>query len=209
VIRFSGRYAKALIGVLLIFAVPILHTMFDARRRDDCRDPALLFVTSLIEGSKPTGESMPTSSDGVIQWSYGQLANPQYPKNPLRFQIVRSFDRAFSSPTNVLGETLDPEAHDVDRVPAPSGELPVHVAIDNTRNPSRFAAWVFLHDGRPTQNPFLSVLASAPRQLLGGSLPVTLLMVDGILIGEDPGPVTGVAKRWFVAAWEQFVKACR
>jgi hypothetical protein len=208
VIRLSSRHARGLIGVLLFFSVPLLLTELRARRRDDCRDPALLFVTSAIEGSKPTGESMPSASKDVIQWSYGQLANPQFPKNPLRFQVVRSYDRAYLSPTQVLGTPLDPEVHSLERVPANGTEVPIHMVIDNTRDPSRFAAWVFAHDGRPVENPLFAMLSSAPRQLALGSQPVTVLMVDGILLGEDPAPILGVAKRWLVAAWEYFAQAC-
>ena len=208
-IRLSGRHAGGLIGILLLFAVPLLLTELRARRRDDCRDPARLFVTSAIEGSKPTGESMPSASKDVIQWSYGQLPNPQFPKSPLRFQIVRSYDRAYLSMTQVLGTPLDPEVHSLERVTANGIEVPIHVVIDNTRDPSRFAAWVYAHDGRPVENPLFAMLASAPSQLLRGSQPFTILMVDGILLGEDPAPIVESAKRWLVAAWEHFAQACR
>lgn len=195
--------------MLLLFAVPIVFTEFHARRRDDCRDPALLFVTSLIEGSKPTGESMPSAPNDVIQWSYGQLENPQLPKSPLRFQIVRSYDRSYTSMTQVLGTSIDPEVRVIDRVPAAGIEVPIHLVIDNTRKPSRFVAWVYAVDGRPVENPSFSMIANAPQQLVRGSLPVTILMVDGLLIGEDPAPVTETAQRWLVSAWEHFAKACR
>ena len=111
----------------------------------------------------------------------------------------------FTNPWNSL---FLAEVHSLERVPANGIEVPIHVVIDNTRDPSRFAAWVYAHDGRPVENPLFAMLASAPRQLLCGSQPFTILMVDGILLGEDPAPIVESAKRWLGAAWEHFAQAC-
>jgi len=205
----SGRYAKHLIVLLLLFAAPILVTDLRPRRRDDCRDPAFLFVTSLIEGSKPVGESMPERSEDIVQWSYGELANPELPREPLRFQIVRSYDRQYTSPMQMLGGPFDPELHRLETVATPAGDLRIHVAVDHTTEPSRVAAWTFVYGGRSVENPLIAILASAPRQLVGGYLPLTVLMVDGKASHHRTEPVAAEARRWLVAAWQHVATACR
>jgi hypothetical protein len=208
-IPLSGRYGKHLIVLLLLLAVPMLAAELRPRRRDDCRDPALLFVTSLIEGSKPVGESMPGDSADVIQWSYGELANPQSPRNPLRFQIVRSYDRAYTELNPLLGAPFEAEVHAVEEVQTSSGRIPIHLAIDHTKEPSRLAAWTFVYDGRPVETPLFSILASAPRQLVGGYLPLTILMVDGTTSRGEVEPAAHAATEWLVAAWQHVAMACQ
>jgi hypothetical protein len=206
----SPRYAKRLIALLLLFAVPTLAIGLVPPRQDDCRDPALLFVTALIEGSKPVGESLPGDTNDVIQWSYGEIAHPETQREPLRFQIVRSYDRNHAEPIHLLGGTpFEAELHSVQTLSTPAGPVPIHVAVDHTKRPSRLAAWLFVYDGRPVASPFLSVLASAPRQLVGGTLPITILMVDGTTGRGNVEPVENAAKQWLAAAWQHVATACR
>jgi hypothetical protein len=211
VITLSDRYAKWLVAIFLLFALPVLAVDLWPRRRDDCRNPDLLFVTSLIEGSKPLGESKRAFSRDVVQWSKGELVRASPLDPPIRFQIVRSFDtRAlYTTPTYLVEGTLDAELHEVEHVRTAAGPLPIHVAIDHTRSPSRFAAWAFVFDGRAVESPFLTILASAPRQLIGGSLPLTVLIVDGISLRHDVASATDTAKRWLASAWVQIATVCR
>jgi hypothetical protein len=178
----------------------------------------MLTLTLAIPGSKPAtsasrrapaGPVTGERSEDLVQWTQGEIENPQDPRNALRFWIVRSFDPAATSPRAVLQGSFDPESHEVREVTTEMGNVPVHVAIDRTRRPSRVLAWAWAYDGQPAAEIFPALLKSAPSRLMKGSVPVTLFLVDGTAIDPDRGPVDTAATTWISNAWSHMARHCR
>lgn len=205
----SSRHARWLVVLLGLCLVPVVAAELRPRRRDDCRNPDMLLATVLIPGSKPRATPPDRRPEGVIQWSEGEVANPLLPSRPLRFHIIRSFDRAHTSPMGVLEKPIDAESVATESVATHAGELPINVAIDHTRAPSRIVAWVFVFDGRAVASPFLSIVKSAPEQLLRGTLPLSLLVIEGVAPEGGAERVVTAARGWLGAAWEHVAVACR
>ena len=210
-----GRWLVLLLGAALL---PFVLEEVRPRRHDDCRNPDLLTLTLAIPGSKPAPSAsrhVPAGpvnrgrSEDVVQWMQGEIENPQDPRNALRFWIVRSFDPAATSPRAVLQGSFDPDSHEVREVTTTMGNVPVHVAIDGTRRPSRVIAWAWAYDGRPAAAIFPALLKSAPSRLMKGSVPVTLFLVDGTALDPDGGPVAAAATTWIANAWSHMARHCR
>jgi hypothetical protein len=217
VIALSARYARWLVLLLGVALLPILLEELRPRRYDDCRNPDMLTLTLAIPGSKPTRPVLrrtPAQPDGEAAdgdftlWTQGEIENPEDARNALRFWMIRSFDPSIS-PRGVLHGEFDPESHEVRAVETKMGVLPVHVAIDQTKSPSRVVAWAWAYEGLPTAELFPALLRAAPRRLLRGSVPVTLFLVDGAARGPDTGAVDAAATQWISEAWSHVARYCR
>jgi hypothetical protein len=218
VIALSTRATRWLVLLLTAALVPVAVGLAWPRRHDDCRHPDMLTLTLAIPGSKPTSSSgrrpapeppRATDDGAIVQWTEGALENPETGSTPLGFWIVRTFDPALASPRLVLRGSFDPESHDLRQIETASGLIPVHVAIDRTRSPSRVVAWTWAYDGRPTAEVFPALLRAAPRRLFQGAVPVTLFLVDGSASDPETGPVEATATRWISDAWSHMARYCR
>ncbi|MEN8161249.1 MAG: hypothetical protein ABFS41_14350 [Myxococcota bacterium] len=215
-IALSNRYSSALLIVLGLALLPVLGEAVRTRSHDDCRHPDMLTLTLAIPGSTPQrrserldAEKNTNRREGVLQWTQGNVANPADPDAPLRFWIVRSFDPGRASPRWVLEGAFDPESNELRRVDTEAGPLPVHVAIDRTRQPTRVIAWAWVYGGAPTERVFPALVRNAPARLLRGATPLTLLMVDGHTHGGGAGAVGDVATEWLANAWTHMARHCR
>jgi hypothetical protein len=217
VIALSTRHERWLVLVLGAALLPILLEELRPRRYDDCRHPDMLTLTLAIPGSKPTPsaarhtpppESRATPGDFPL-WSQGEIENPEDARSTLRFWMLRSFDPGAISPRGLIRGEFDPESHEVRNIDTNAGVLPIHVAIDRTRKPSRVVAWAWAYEGQPTAELLPALLRAAPRRLLHGSVPVTLFLVDGAARDPDTGAVDGAATRWISEAWSHMARYCR
>jgi hypothetical protein len=68
---------------------------------------------------------------------------------------------------------------------------------------------VWIYDGRPTAQLFPALVRAAPRRFVTGSVPVTLLLVDGLLDEPDAAAVAAVATQWIADAWSHMDRFCR
>ncbi len=215
-IALSSRYTRWLLLLLALPLVPLLGEEIWPRQHDDCRQPDMLNLTLAIPGSTPQRrserldeEARSQRREGVLQWTRGDVANPEDADTPLRFWIVRSFDPARASPRWVLDGAFDPESNELRRVDSEAGPLPVHVAVDRTRYPTRVIAWAWIYDQSPTAGVLPALLRAAPARLVSGATPVTLLMVDGTTTREDASEVTAAATQWIADAWSHMARHCR
>ena len=214
-IALSTRQARWLVLLLAAALVPIVLEAVRPRRHDDCRHPDMLTLTLAIPGSKPSPRRPGEDGRNVggdaqfTQWTEGQVEGPDDGESALQFWIIRAWDAGAASPRRVLREAFDPEVHEVRELASEAGPLPVHVAIDRTRSPGRLVAWTWIYDGQPTADIFPALLRAAPRRLVTGSVPVTLLLVDGVAGDRDPADLDGAATKWLAGAWSHIARYCR
>jgi len=197
-------------AALALGLAPVAMSSLHPRFRDACRNPAALQATSLIDGSRPLGERLEERGPRDIQWSEGEIPLARQPAQPLHFQILRSYDarKLYEHTVRFASVKLEPEEHEVLRLTSKGVELPIHLVRDHTRSPSVVLAYLFAYRGRPVARPLLALLKDAPRQLLHGSAPLTLFLVEAKAPHRRTAAVEAVAEHWLVAAWHQYRTAC-
>jgi hypothetical protein len=230
-VRLSTRFAAALLVMAGGAAALRLSALHGARGEDRCASPGAIKATSLIPGTVALGERLEALDADLVQWSEGEVANPLYPKLPMRFQIVRSFDAtelyvnplafaadamppaqsspAAGSPPPV--RRLQPEELSVREASAGGAPLPVHVAWDRTeapRGPSRLVAWFFVFDNQPVRSPLASQLSNALNLTLGGPRPLTLITISALATDDTAPQVEDAAIGWLESAWRYVARAC-
>jgi hypothetical protein len=229
VTRPSAKYGVALVALLALAAVVRLAWLRDARGPDVCRSPEAIKATSLIPGTIALGERLEALDADTFQWSEGELPNPLSARNPMQFQIVRSYDapRLYGNPLR-LGERTGPGAHEalasagsrpdrmqpedlrVRELEVDGVRLPVHIAWDHTQAPtSRLVAWMFVYENRPVRSPLLSQLASAFPLVLGGPRPLTLVTISALATRSASDPVEEAAAAWLADAWRYIARSCQ
>jgi hypothetical protein len=229
VIRISTRFAGvllALFGAATALRVGVLH---EARGVDRCAAPGAMKATSLIPGTIALGERLESLDDDTIQWSEGEIANPVFPKLPMQFQIVRSYDAPdlYGNPLSFAvwppSVTPEPEAGErrenpmqteelrVRESPAGGATLPIHVAWDHTEapyGPSRFVAWMFVFDNAPVRTPFAAQMRASLGLALGGRRPLTLVTISALASEQTAHEVEDAAVAWLGDAFTYIARAC-
>lgn len=206
----SGRHGRALVAILAVALVPVAANTLRPRRHDPCSNPGALIATSLIPSVNPKGEQWDKRKNGVIQWSLGTIPVPGAPGNPLQFEIVRSYV-ARDLYQNTLGfawKKVEAEDHLVFEVGGPGQEAPIHVVHDHTGRRSRTIAYLFIYGNRPVGSPFLYQLSLAPRELIFGQKPLTLVVVHGTSPRHHTEAVDSVARRFLGDAWAFYQRSC-
>jgi len=197
-------------AALALGLAPVAMSSLHPRFRDPCRNPAALQATSLIDGFRPLGERLEKRGPHDIQWSEGEIPRVGRPSEPLHFQILRSYDarKLYEHTVRFASEKLEPEEHEILPRISQGEELPIHLVRDHTRSPSVILAYLFAYRGRPVAQPLLALLEDAPRQLLRGSAPLTLFLVEARAPHRRTAAAEEAAERWLVAAWRQYRMAC-
>jgi hypothetical protein len=229
VIRFSTRFAAALLLIAGSAAALRVAVLRDARGADACASPGALKATSLIPGTVALGERLEALGGDTIQWSEGDVPNPVSARVPMRFQLVRSFDAPalYADPIALASREepapgrepepaprerhLQPEELRLAMEPTAVGALPIHLAWDHTEapaGPSRLVAWYFAFDGVPVTSPLRAQLASAWSLAVRGPRPLTLVTLSAIATQATAARVEAAAVAWLRASWEYTARAC-
>ena len=209
--RVSGKYGVALVALLAVGAAPRIAAYRGVRGDDPCKAPGAMKATSMIPGTLALGERLESLGPATFQWSEGEIENPALAKTPMQFQIIRSFDGPFlyENPVRFAGARLEPEELRVREVEVDAERIPVHIAWDRTKQPSRLVAYFFAFDGRPVRSPLAAQLRRAVGLALGGPRPTTLVLVSGVASPDDASVVEDAAAAWLGDAWRYFAHACR
>jgi hypothetical protein len=207
---FSARHLRWVVAMLLLAAAPIALVTLRPGRWDDCADPeALVDLGRVLEGT-PGAEFQRFHRSHVFQREEGTLrAGPGLP--PLRYRIVRTDEARypFDQATRFLQTPMDPERREVRWVEAEGERLPVHLMYARQSGDLRVLASLFLYDGQGVESLFPRQLVSAPRQLLRGRRPLTLLQVHGSGPPPSRQRIEERAIAWLISAWQAYRGFCR
>ncbi len=228
-IRVSTRFAGVLIALLGAAAALRVGVLHEARGEDPCAAPGAMKATSLIPGTVALGERLESLGADTIQWSEGEVPNPSFPKLPMQFQIVRSYDAPwiYGRPLSFAAwpPSVRPEAGEGTRreiamqtedlrireTSVNGATLPIHVAWDHTEaplGPSRLVAWLYVFDNVPVRSPLAAQLRGAVGLALGGPRPLTLVTVSALASEPTRQPVEDAAVAWLGDAWAYVARAC-
>jgi hypothetical protein len=129
---------------------------------------------------------------------------------PLRFRVVRS-DRPFALFGNWF-TTLDPpmDAAELDTVELPfeGGSIPIQEVRESSAGATHIAAALFVYDERPVGSLLHAQLQGIGQQLLRGTLPITMYVVDGLAPAEREDLVETPAQAWLLEVWKQHRMVC-
>ena len=79
-------------------------------------------------------------------------------------------------------------------------------ARDDARK--RIVAYLLMYEGRAVGNPYIAQLASAPRQLVRGSRPMTLFLVSSHVRSSALEAADAPAWEWLTRAWQKYRAVC-
>jgi hypothetical protein len=203
----SWRFAPHLLAVYALAAVPVLLHTFAQSSRDDCARPSALPRWASREDER--GRLL-RDYFGAFQWSEGSFEAGQA---LFSFTYLRSYAAIplLNRPENVLIKRA-PEQRSVEWIDTESGPVPIHRALYDPR-PDRatrtLAGYLLLFDGQPLAQPSLAQLASAPRQLVFGRTPMTLLFVHGRVPRDQYPEAEAELRVRLLTALAQYRDACR
>jgi hypothetical protein len=210
VIAPSSRHAVPVLAVAALAAIPIGWHALAAPTADRCRDPDALIASQSIGEGRVTGRRTAPEAPDVL-WIDGEMVPPPDVVS-MQFRVSRSF-----APSNFYGssevQSFDnsfsfDRAGDLMPVDADGVELPVHWLEDPLRMQFRLRAHFYVFDGHPVESPFSAGVAVAGRQMVRGTLPVTLFVfaVKGRPRVSDQ--MRSAARDWLRAAWRRYQEVC-
>jgi hypothetical protein len=206
VTEISARFAGAAIALLVTAAVPVLFHAVTAPTYDDCANPEAFFGAARIGGADMV------ALGGLLnkfEGAEGQLRSGS--RYHLAVRVVRTFSPSplYASPI-MFGFDTALYLHPAEARWLEAGDdvLPVHWNSYEVQRTARIEAYSFVQGGVPVWNPLQSGLALALPQLVGGTRPVTVLIVSGVGSRDELPALSRAAERWFVSAWQQFEAAC-
>ena len=181
-IPLSSRLALPALVILLMAAIPIWT--LSGNRSSDCRDPEAL--TTAI----PDRDEAITYMTGAIIQSFSPYELYGRPRS-------QDFAANYPDDTVVMRDVR------VDGI-----TLPVHWSAATTPGEVWVRAYYYVHAGEPVPHPFRSGLALAPRQLIEGTLPVTVVVVDGSSDMLKGHLVEPAVEDWIRKSWRHYKASC-
>ncbi len=205
----SPRYLPALLGLLLLALAPLAYQAIAAPPMDDCRDAQALLAAGSIPGSEPD-PSPPELHHYLFARASGTFLSPGRGPDPLDFMILRSHrtEIAFDRPTRFLEKRFIPDRRELRQIETGEGPLPVHLFYRYHLAWVQVAAVVFAYDGRPVESLLPMQIATAPRQIRDGRLPITAMVASAVTPHRRGEEIEASAIAWATAAWEHHRKAC-
>lgn len=204
----ATRLRSTGLAVLLVTAVLVWTVQLRAGRWEPAAHPEKIVMASEIPGTKTVHEKKTKKKDRVIFDRYiGELETPT---GAASYQILRSDQPSELTWSWVLklDRPLDPldswgESREVD------GEsIVVHWVEESIGSTKHFAASTEVLGCEPVQSLLASQIQSAPRQLLHGSLPLTVYVVEATVSRIEEEAVKQVASEWLGAAVSHHREVC-
>ena len=195
------------LAALTLTAVAVWGVELRDRRWEPASHPERLADVSQLPGTA-TFETMKLGSDHLMfAWTYGELDAPAHSLDYLVLRSERPSTLAVSWVLK-LERPLDPlgawgEERDVDGVP-----ILVHWIEEAVGNGIHFAARTEVLGCKPTDSLMRSQILSAPRQLIHGTLPLSVYVVDGVVVRHDQEKIRRVASDWLVDAVRHHLEVC-
>jgi exosortase/archaeosortase family protein len=211
----SDRFAVALFAVSALALVPVVAHTYLNWRVDDCANPTALVPPMAADGDFAAHDKQVRHDFvDVYQWREGKLAaTGGVPE--LSYIVIRSYDpkQLYYRGTRRMWKDVTTTG---DRIEWLDGDGGTKVPIvrsstnpENPRAPKAVIAALLVYDDKPVETGWLAQLRAAPRQLFGGSRPMTFFAVRGD-VPEELVPATEKrAQQWLLDSWRNYGAICR
>jgi hypothetical protein len=208
-IPLSDRHALPVIVAMFLLAIPIGYQALLRPRVDDCASPARLREPDLFPFSTRDDDPPGRPPRYAIEGGQGELLIDRPWTMRPRWRLERSYDltelhfepRSFSNffPERTV-ETLVRSANGVD--------LPIHTVVEESKELWHFGAYLYVFGGRPVRRPLVASLHHAIQQIIGGALPLNMIVVEGGSKIEHARENEEILIEWMRSAWIEFNEAC-
>lgn len=202
-IPVSGRHALPAILALCVLAIPTGYHSLLRPRVDDCADPARLRAPDFLPGSAGVNPHQRRGPREMISWSDGELATDRPWIQSPRWRIARAYDLAnfYFDPPGLFSRVYPEDVNSLEVREANGVDLPIHVLVGDSDGFMNIAAYLYVFAGRPVRDPFFASLHNAIRQFVGGTLPLTLVLVEGDSKIEHAQEAEEILIDWIRSAW--------
>jgi len=209
-IPVSGRYTLPAIVALWLLAIPIGYHAMSHSRVDDCADPARVRVADFLPLSAGVNPDPVNPRIEVIAWSDGELLSDRPWMRKPRWRIVRTYERGkfYFAPLGTFTYTFPEDETSVAVREANGVDLPIHVRVDDSGGFPNLTAYLYVFGGRPIRSPFVASLRDAIRQLVGGELPLTMILVEGDSVVEHARENEEFLVDWIRSAYIELDAVC-
>lgn len=208
--KASTRFLVPIALLALACGAIVWPRWLSPQRVDPCAHPEVLQVTGLIPGSRPERERKERHTADVVQWSEGNIPDPEFPHDPMLYRIVRNYNvlKASELPLSLMPGSVESESTRLETIDAPGGPLPIHVVRTSGRESFRVIAYLFVFGNEPVAQPFVAQLMGSLRELRGGRRPLTLLLAGGAASSATAVYREQIALRWIADAWQHYRGMC-
>jgi hypothetical protein len=202
----STRFAIPLLVIYGLAAVPVALHSFAEPRRDDCERPGALPRWESDAGER--GRWL-RERYGAFQWSEGSFEAGQALFSHV---YLRSYDvvQLLNRPENSIVQVI-PDHRTLEWIETERGAVPIHRAIYESRSDRTtrtLAGYLLIFEGEPLARATFAQLLSAPRQLLLGRSPMTLLLIHGRAPREQYAEAEVELRVRLLEALQQYRDAC-
>jgi hypothetical protein len=209
VIPLARNHASAVLAMLVLAVLAVaLHQTF-AARFDPCVDPAQLLRLAAYGHSYRIQEREAVAERPSQRWIEGTLLHAGPGGDDLWFRVARAdepyamFDRPY-----LIVPILPQDQAALGELRSGADVLPVHRIFDDSFGPVRLTRYFFVQGVSPVAHPIVSDIGIAWRQLVRGTLPVTVFAVTGIADAEKRTELEAAEDAWLSAVWSEFRRAC-
>jgi hypothetical protein len=193
----------------LAFGAVVAHSWLGLRR-EDCADPerflGAVHDLSVREAWLARAFAAQDVRTGRVALDGGRWS--------LAWTVVRSAQprTVYYRPEGVLVPAARPVRRGVEWFEdSTGGRLPVHRAWyreDPSAGTALVVAYLLVYQGEPVEDPVLAQLRAAPREVLTGAAPMTLLLVSGAVLQTDLPAAETRAREWLQQTWHAYRYAC-
>jgi len=207
--KLSLRYVGPLSACLLLALIPVVVHSYIGVQVDDCRNPSAL-LPQLVAAYGPIAkrDAWVHATFQSAQWQEGSFS-----QNGLQFDfsIIRSYDakRLYHRPENSLVEHAFVEQRGIEWVETDAGPLPIHRAYYGDTNPAIAVAYLLVYRSAPIASPYWPQLRAAPVELVTGSRPMTLFLVQARGSPARLEEMETIEREWLLASWRNYRSACQ
>ena len=198
-------------GALLVAvaAVCVAWLEVEPHQVDPCERPGELALVHQIPGARAP-EPVDFGSPELILRARSTLDNPFSLGEPMRFQLVRSFDVLTMSgrPVSLVSQKIEAENHRLVERRVGDTLLPVHIVEDHTRSPSLLVAYFHVYGNRPVAYPLTEQLSQVPEVLRSGSPAISTWIISAATDRLSQRDVEAKALAWVDSAWSFHRQRC-
>jgi hypothetical protein len=209
-IPVSGRRALPAIAALWLLAIPIGYHVLAHPRADDCADPERVRAADFLPLSAGVDPEPANPRIEVLAWSDGELITDRPWIQKPRWRITRNYEvqKYYFAPWRTFTPVFPEDETSVVMREANGVELPIHVRVDASGRYRNTIVYLYAFGGRPIRRPFVANLRNAIRQLVGGRLPLTMILVEGESEAPHARENEEFLVDWVRSAWIELAGVC-
>lgn len=197
---------------LLLTGALVIRAVGGRTQLDECRDPGALKRLDLVPGTRKMFQRSYQLTSRRRQWTLGTSGGRDYNDPLIEVQMVRDFElfSLWLHPTQELSMigNFVPDDERLTWIETSAGSLPVHLEYKYSGSRLKLVAYAYVYGLEPVENPFAAAMLDSFRAVVGGTRPLTLLLVSGSIYHGRMPVLQASSLKWLSAAFERYREVC-